>query len=338
MNTKGFSLIETMVGLFLSLMLAAGIIEYFSSQKLTYRIQSGLDRMQENGNFARHVLQQDIRMAGFQGCPKISNIQATRLTTNMPDIALFNIQNIISGSTGTSSGGFNPAPPAWLISKLPPSFTIKTNTDLIIVRKASSDGANLAFPMQNSDSQIQVTSHMSFLPLRYYIISDCQSADLFQSSAGTMNTIITHSIPQNTLNTLSKAYSTDASVYNYQVYAYYIRDTGRRNQSNAPIYGLFRAEQNGSEEEISEGIESMKVTYGIDSDDDGNVNLYQSAAQVEANQNWGRVISINIHLLANTIENVAEKSQSYNFNQQTLTSSDRLLRREWSIYVRLRNQ
>lgn len=63
---KGFSLVEIMLALTISLFLLAGFVQLFIGSKQTYRFSDGLSRLQENGRFAIDRLAFDIRMAGFR--------------------------------------------------------------------------------------------------------------------------------------------------------------------------------------------------------------------------------------------------------------------------------
>ena len=64
----GFSLVEIMIALLIGLFLLGGILQMFSASQQTYRMQSNLARLQENGRFALDFLARDIRMAGYWGC------------------------------------------------------------------------------------------------------------------------------------------------------------------------------------------------------------------------------------------------------------------------------
>ena len=65
---KGFSLVEIMVALGISLFILAGIGYVYTNSKQTYRVQDQLSRLQENGRLAFEYLTRDIRMAGYWGC------------------------------------------------------------------------------------------------------------------------------------------------------------------------------------------------------------------------------------------------------------------------------
>ena len=69
LHQRGFSLVEIMVALVLSLFLVAGVIHLFLGTSQTSRFHEALSRIQENGRFATEILSRDIRMTGFTGCP-----------------------------------------------------------------------------------------------------------------------------------------------------------------------------------------------------------------------------------------------------------------------------
>ena len=64
---RGFSLVELMVAITLGLLLTAGMIQLFSSSRLTFQTTDGLARIQENGRFAMELLKRDLRQAGERG-------------------------------------------------------------------------------------------------------------------------------------------------------------------------------------------------------------------------------------------------------------------------------
>lgn len=62
---RGFSLVEVMVALTISLLLLAGIMQVYISSKSVYRSNEALARMQAQGRFALDLLAREIRYAGF---------------------------------------------------------------------------------------------------------------------------------------------------------------------------------------------------------------------------------------------------------------------------------
>lgn len=67
-SNYGISLIECMLASALGIFLLFGLLEIYGSIKNTYRLQQSLARMQENGRYAIYFLNQNIRMAGYNGC------------------------------------------------------------------------------------------------------------------------------------------------------------------------------------------------------------------------------------------------------------------------------
>jgi len=74
-NQSGFTLVEVMIAITLSLILIAGVIQIYVSSKESFRVQNELAQVQENQRIAVEFLQRDIRQAGFvpYGAPLITN-------------------------------------------------------------------------------------------------------------------------------------------------------------------------------------------------------------------------------------------------------------------------
>lgn len=337
MKEKGFSLVEIMISMVVGLFISAALIQYLSSQRLSNRAQQGLSYLQENTSFALYVLNREARMAGFQGCPKISDLQPNVLINNFADTTGLTTRSALNGAEGSNSSFF-PTLPTWLSQQMVNGRNIKPNTDVLIIRKAGQIGANLNANMANNDSAINLTNKINFSASQFVLVSDCERADLIKTSNGTSATTIIHNNIDNSSASLSKAYMTDAMVFPYQVYAFYVRDSGRLNQSGNRVFSLYRMDLNGIEEEISEGIEDMQLTYGVDYDGDGVAEVYQNATTVENNNGWANVVSLNVSLLANSVEAGATTPQTYIFNGTTITPGDLLLRRQINSYISLRNK
>jgi type IV pilus assembly protein PilW len=62
---QGFTLVEIMLAITLSLILIAGVIEVYLSSKTSFQVQNQLSRLQENQRISVEFLQRDIRQAGL---------------------------------------------------------------------------------------------------------------------------------------------------------------------------------------------------------------------------------------------------------------------------------
>ena len=79
-TTKGFSLMEILIGVFLSGLLISGIVQLLVSSVSTYRLQLGLSQMEESGRYARDVLINHITQAGYEPQPWEPAFQLPALT------------------------------------------------------------------------------------------------------------------------------------------------------------------------------------------------------------------------------------------------------------------
>ena len=72
---RGFTLVEIMLAITLSMILIAGVVQVYMSSKTSFQIQNQLARLQENQRISIDFLQRDILQAGFDiptgGNPRI---------------------------------------------------------------------------------------------------------------------------------------------------------------------------------------------------------------------------------------------------------------------------
>ena len=90
-----------------------------------------------------------------------------------------------------------------------------------------------------------------------------------------------------------------------------------------------------SNNELVTGIMNMQILFGEDLTNDGSANRYVTASGVADMNN---VVSVRVSLLLETTEdNLVSTPQPYVFNGQTITPSDKKLRRVYTTTVVLRN-
>jgi len=77
---KGFSLIELMVAMVISLIVLLGLVSLFTNSSILNKAQTGLATLQENGRYAITRLKEDIQQAGRQHCASVS--MPTDVVTN----------------------------------------------------------------------------------------------------------------------------------------------------------------------------------------------------------------------------------------------------------------
>ena len=65
---QGMGLVELLVWMAISLLIISVIGVVYANTKQLTRVNDTVSRLQENGRFVIHLLDHDIRMAGFRGC------------------------------------------------------------------------------------------------------------------------------------------------------------------------------------------------------------------------------------------------------------------------------
>lgn len=327
--SKGFSIVELMIAITLGTLLVGTVGSVYMSNKATYRVQEELARLQENGRYANYYLNLQLRMAGYQGCASESFVTMTNRVSDASKVLMYD--KPLLGFDGLSSS-FSPSLPSNLSGK--PA----ANSDIIEVRMAANTNVQLDDDMNLTNNPIHVYERLNIQAGEVIMISNCKVGDIFVAGSNSNASVITHTNSNNTSNDLSTSYTTGAHIMRYVYYGFYVKNTGRLNTQSQPIYALTRIDINGTEQELVDGVERMRVLYGVDTNDDKTADTYQTASQVEAASNWNKVISLKINLLLASTENVSPQIQSYKFNGATVTPTDRKLRREWETFITLRNR
>lgn len=332
--SPGFSLVELMVALVISLILIAGVIKIYEGSKQAYRVQDNQARLQENGRFAMYFLSKDIRMAGYMGCGRLTTFTPNVIAGSPPMTPLFDPDTVIGGYDGGTWPAAFPAKPTNLVP----------GTDAILVRFASASSVSVTGNLSATDANIQIDSNPDgFQAGDLLFVTDCSHADVFRATsvskgAGGIITIA-HSMSQNTSNNLSALYTKGSQVMAFRYSLYYIGTT-----TTPGVDALYRVSGNsasgGGPEELVEGVQDMQLLYGLDTDGDGAANQYRTATQVDAITNgWQQVVSVRLNLLLESRENyLTQTPQQLRFNNTVYTAPDKHLYAAFGDTVTLRNR
>lgn len=116
---------------------------------------------------------------------------------------------------------------------------------------------------------------------------------------------------------------------------YFVGDTHRKNVRGQSITALFQQVVSGKRQELIEGVDKMKILYGVMSNDRKNIIKYLTAAQVN---DWKKVGSVEIALVLNSIYPVFNKPRVYWFMGEDIVPFDHLLHKTWITYINLRER
>ena len=336
-SQQGITLIELMIALVIGLLATSAMLKVYVDSSRLYRFNEGLARIQENGRFGLEFIRRDARMAGFWGCYRDADL-TNRISTGSANYIDFDADDV----TGTNDD----------------SATIGefiTITDSITFSGASGGGLAVSSDMDLPSSPVSVSNLGNFQTGDTLLISDCETADIFQVTAtGGSTPILTLEHEEdgsdgsdaNTSSELSKAYAAGSRLYPARQITFCIAPGADPEQPS-----LRRLTNPASGEtcqvdgdELVEGIENMQVLFGEDTnanDDgtngDGTANRYLSFGDPELKMK--RVVSVRIFLLATSLnDNLTTEPSPYFFVEQKPAPDDKRLRKAFTTTITLRNK
>lgn len=346
----GFSLIEFMIAMTIGLVIIAAAAQIYLSSSATYRIDEGLQRVQEDARFAMDFLAKDLRMAGFLGC---SGQAAVQNNVKNPNDAMTFFSGGLRGyrytCTASCTGNlaeWTPALPADYFS----NGEVRMGSDVIIINRASDLGTRLVGNMGTDNGNIQILNtaeiEAEIQAEDILILSDCSNADIFRAtnkSASASTVTIAHAADVNNSPKLSKAYEDDARLWKLVSRAYYISTNPTTNEPGLYFKELQSLGALSPGQELTGGVETMKLLYGTDSTGTGVAERYLPPADVG---NWTKVMSARLGFVVRTPESVDTDldTRIYDVLDDTTSAldnfdpvNDRRRRRVFNNTIRIRN-
>lgn len=203
---RGVSLIELMVGILISSLLMLGMYQIFTASRVTFQMQEGLSRVQENGRFAMDFLQRNVRMAGFMGCGSdigrfnqasfvnhLANADGSMPTTTG---AAYRFQRPIQAYTVGSSMAI-PDDFAAIAASSAATKPIDGN-DVLILRILSEDSVPvITLDKDGTNTQLTLRIADKTSPIfaagangAIYGMQNCRSADIFQGNLSDTSLVV----------------------------------------------------------------------------------------------------------------------------------------------------
>ena len=280
--SSGFSLIELLVAMAVSLVLLGGVITIVVNSSSNHRELSKMSEQLENGRYAMQMLLDDVQHAGFYGA-----FYALTAPAAFPDPCDATLANLPAGMSLPLQGyddeaiaaGTSPAP-GCIADRL-------AGTDILVIRRAS-------------------TSVTAPTPGRPYFQGLIGGISIQADTAGFTN------YPDRDLNGDGNTDVRDVrNPRNYHVDIYYIRNT----QPPALARRFLQIGGMSAPEPLVDGIIDMQIEYAFDSDDDGstandddgngavdNAFIYETAPLPAEVGKWADMVGIRIHLLARNVD------------------------------------
>jgi type IV pilus assembly protein PilW len=335
----GFSLVELMVAITLGLLLIGGMIQLFSSTKVTFNTNDALARVQENGRFALSQLKRDLRAVGdasFCGGDIELTNHLNQDCSEFDDDTIFGNTGIsgweYSGTgrtddfdvpadldpSGTSAGDWSTIGGGGLPEAL--AGRVAPGSDVLIVRTFAPTGYIIDQVSNNNRIALDTRADCQQpgcrdpRPGELILVTNCATgADLFQQSKAQSlesglrkpNMNCSSQGPGNKPpgpNPWSTQYDESAQVFSIGQSAYFVGYSAERDQP-----GLYRLDLARDEAvELVEGVESMQVLYGFSNDSASGgtgqtVDAWLAADEIPAG-GMGQVIAARVALMLRSPE------------------------------------
>lgn len=330
---NGFSLIELMVSLAIGLFIILGVLVVYVGGIRSYSVNDALSRVQESGRFAIEFIARDVRVAGFQaGCDSVNNLLNESGSNYSEDLHLLG-----GGIKGwdNSAGTF--------ASEL---SNYEAGTDVILLKNTATGTALTATGnTPKIANTINLDSASGIAAGEIILVADAQGCDLFQNRSDANATALTRGASNNNpgpgnknpgKNSFSHRYDGDLDIFRFKARLYYIGQGG----NGRPALRRITLSENGileGDAELVSGVEDMQIEYGVDTDGDQSVDVYQDAASLP---DWEQVLAARIYLLvAGETGNVLEiATDSLPEPFDAVDTSDKRLRKVFTSTVALRNR
>ena len=369
---RGFSIIELMVSVTISIIMFAVIIELFASNKEAYRLQEGASILNENARFAVSHLQFYMRLADHWGGiepedvvvyaggvpnPTITSPAVTDCTDTFGNAA-----NVIS-NVGFHGYDGTPALTPPLDCIVASNYEPLTDAFFIRYGVAHEDARAIA------DASLPVASGAPVIPdrgdgeepIKSSYISGANGGGIWlRTVLGRRSMIFDNAdlaaLPGD-LYSVGDPDPLAITNYRFQSMLYYIRRCGNPAAGTVATACDGGAGEDGvptlvrltlnpdltfTEQDIVSGVENMQLLYGVDTDGDFVADRYDVAGAIDGPpSNWSNVVSVRVSLIVANLErdNTVNDTSTYYMLDATWVPTDApsFRRSQYDFTVQIRN-
>lgn len=302
------TLIELMVAMTLGLLIVLGVTTLFSQNRQSYRQDEMIARMQEDARFALNAMVDDIQLAGFWA-------------DVFDPSSVARDDEVVNGTVDCSGTT------AWLY--------VATQPAVVYDHAASTNIADVFDCIPNANRQAN-TDAIAMNRVEGQSNAAMTFADtIYLKSNGTQGVLLGSAMADTTI-------TGTINYWRYTPKVYYVRNHADTAGDGVPTLCMFEmpAEAYPDLEEtcIAEGVESLQMEYGIDTDTDGVANLYID--NPTTSQLQSRLVSVRLHLLMRSVEPDFNYTNNKTYSLGNLTSyapGDNFYRRVYTTTVLVRN-
>ena len=304
-TSRGFSLVEIMVGLTLGVILSVAVIGVYLAQKNAYKTNTAQATLQSSESAIAALLTPTIRSAGFCGCTNISQALSNLNTGGPAPLGtLGTLASMIMGydaaagttiTIGQENASNSATSSDWSLG-LDSTLTgsIQATSDVLVVLGGSPGTQPIGVTTFTPGGASFILQNATGVSAgQFAAVSDCLKASVFLITA-VAGTTVSHAAGTGALTNAS-----DALAVNYPPGAQFVmltqtaffvaKDPGGQS---ALVRATLNSDGTWALQSLIPGVDTMQVLYGVGTN--GVPSQYVPASAVV---NWGQVYSIRLGFL-----------------------------------------
>lgn len=329
---RGLSLVELMIAVTLGLLMLAALVGVFTQNSKSFRQTDALAEMQDNARFALDALVRDLSMAGYYGGMYGSSAITPFTVAPAPDC-------------GVADSSTSPATPwAFLLSR---RVEFRNHLSSTTIASAFPCLGQATTPVQpNTDIvAIRRVAGQATADLASGNTATLKAGNYYLKTNGTVGSLIHNGNSASyTLSTSTdQPLQAPVAFYKYLPRVYFIRSYSQTAGDGIPTLCRMELQQvsagSMAVECLADGVENLQIEWGLDLDNDCNVDTYTS--NPSADQLAQSAVTARVWLLVRTTQTDGGYSDPKTFSfadfSASSANSDGYHRRVFSTTVQLRN-
>jgi type IV pilus assembly protein PilW len=317
---NGFTLIELMVAMAITLVVLSAIFMTFKSQQDSYVVQDQVTRMQQNLRGAMYVMTRDIQMAGYY-----TNFDSGTCTTDWDDDGNDEtVRPLLYGRDNVMSATVN-------------GKDVKDNTDIIVIIKGSQDFNRVLTAGEgttpgsteitlldrdldgNEDNDPDLDNNYNKYGL--LVKKDLTKADIFEVNNASGDITPVDPAP------LNENYDESDFIFRADVIIYWI---DIETDPAHPTLNRTNLSSTSGSTKVAEDIDSLQVRYRLS---DG------SLVAASGTINWASVRAVEVSLLARTGRTIRGYTDpnTYSLGGYSISTGDNFRRKVLTTVIETRN-
>jgi type IV pilus assembly protein PilW len=283
-NQGGFSLVELMIGIALGLIVMAALTSFFVKSSQNRREIDRAGRQIENGRYAVSTLRDELHLTGF-----FAELSTAGVSWQMPDPC-----------TATGAMGFQVTPlqvPVPIFgyadgATMPTCVTDRmAGTDVLVIHRLNTEMTPIGSASANNTPYLQISRCATDSTSTPWVFAAGSSPGSF------------------TVRNTNCSAAND--VYRYRTEIFYVRTWSAASGDGIPTLVKVDLDWNRNTSTglnvlpLVEGIENLRIEYGVDNDGDGAPDEYRrcdtTVTPCTALQ-WANVTAARVYVLARNLE------------------------------------